>query len=460
MLPYLSSYKKGNGSEYLDVLGHQRHTKDLRRKSLKKRRRSIKFNANKQASVRITFPRTIDHIVTKLKSEGNFVKPKFTYSYSPKIPQVFSITDNPKATFSFINRLVAVLYHQTAFYINIDYCDCRQLDIDAQITMDVILRDFIQTYKNYEKHGLVKILGVNATNFSAPDLQKILVSVGTPQVLKGIEVKHPGVIVYPLCSRGRGLKTDDLSASQYKDVDTTSLVSYVIECLEHLGQKLTPTRRSNLCQVIGEILINAEEHSTVPFRHSVGYFEQKVVKGKKCGVFRLAIFNFGQTIYEKFRDRNCPTPNIVNRMKNFSKKYTKKGFFTRRKFEEECLWCLYALQQGVTTKVNFRSRGNGSIEFLENFLSLKGDMNNNDDISRLHILSGNTKIIFDGSYRIAQPRRDDSSLKILSFNSLNTLEEPPDKNFVKFVPNYFPGTMITAKILISSNDTVPISRAS
>lgn len=452
--------KKRNSSGYLDVLGYRRHTKHLRRRALKKRRQSTKFSTNKQISFKIIYPRTIGHIVTKLKSEGNFIKPKFTYCYSPKVPQVFSITDNPKATFSFINRLVAVLYHQTAFYIDIDYSNCRQLDIDAQITMDVILRDFIQTFKNYDKHGLVKISEINATNFSDPDIQKILVSVGTPQILKGIQVNYQGVITYPLCSRGRGRETGELSAQQYKDVDTTSLVSYVIKCLEHLGQKLTPTRRSNLCQVIGEILINAEEHSTVPFRHSVGYFEEKIIKGRKCGVFRLAIFNFGQTIYEKFRDRDCPTPDTVNRMKELSKKYTKKGFFTRRRFEEECLWCLYALQQGVTTKVNFRSRGNGSIEFLENFLSLKSDMNSNDDISRLHILSGNTKIIFDGSYQIAQIRRDGSPLKILSFNSLNTLEEPPDKNFVKFVPNYFPGTMITAKILISSDDIVPISQAS
>lgn len=42
--------------------------------------------------------------------------------------------------------------------------------------------------------------------------------------------------------------------------------------------------------------------------------------------------------------------------------------------------------------------------------------------------------------------------KFMTFNKTGNIEEKPDENYVKFVKNYFHGTMISAKILFNDGD--------
>ena len=81
-------------------------------------------------------------------------------------------------------------------------------------------------------------------------------------------------------------------------------------------------------------------------------------------------------------------------MTELSSKYTNRGWFKKAKFEEETLWTLYALQDGVTSMP--KKRGNGSIQYIENFFKLKGDMVH-DNISKLVIISGNTSNTYNSS---------------------------------------------------------------
>lgn len=208
-----------------------------------------------------------------------------------------------------------------------------------------------------------------------------------------------------------------------------------------------------MCTVIGEILINAEEHSTTKCRFSIGYFQELNNNGKHCGVFKLAILNFGKTIYETFSDPGCPNKEVVEKMKALSENYTKKGFFTFRKLEEETLWTLYALQEGVTSIAN-KKRGNGSIQFIESFFNMKEDKENCDKVSRMSILSGSTCITFNGEYKITEKEIDGDKFKFMTFNKSGNIEEKPDENFVKCVDNYFPGTIISAEILFNEGDFI------
>jgi hypothetical protein len=143
-------------------------------------------------------------------------------------------------------------------------------------------------------------------------------------------------------------------------------------------------------------------------------------------------------------------------MKNLSEQYTKNKFFVFKQFEEESLWTLYALQDGVTSIAPERyiKRGNGSIQFIESFFNIKGRMKEFDDVSRMTILSGNTNITFDGSYNITKGMIDDEEFKYMTFNESGKIEDKPDSKFVKFVDNYFPGTIISAKILFNEDDLI------
>ena len=185
----------------------------------------------------------------------------------------------------------------------------------------------------------------------------------------------------------------------------------------------------------------------------LGYFEEKEIDSVHVGVFQLVILNFGKTIYEKFKDPNCPNQDIVDKMKNLSHSYTQKNFLQKKKFEEETLWTLYALQEGVTSVPTnkYIKRGNGSIRFIESFFNIKGSQDV-DNISRLVIQSGCSNITFDGKYNIVEKQIGEESFKIMTFNNSGNIEDKPDNKYVQCVDNYFPGTFISAQILLNEDD--------
>ena len=78
----------------------------------------------------------------------------------------------------------------------------------------------------------------------------------------------------------------------------------------------------------------------------------------------------------------------------------------------------------------------------------------NDHLSFLTILSGNTRITFDGKYEIVEKQRgaDLKPFKMITFNESGEIEEKPDSDCVSFTNNFFPGTLITARICINFNN--------
>ena len=140
-------------------------------------------------------------------------------------------------------------------------------------------------------------------------------------------------------------------------------------------------------------------------------------------------------------------------MRALSKTYTEHGFFSSKEtFNEGDLWTLYALQDGVTSVIGQR-RGSGSVRFIDSFFNLKGD-NNVDNESEMNIISGNTRIRFDGTYRISKSERNGEVYSVMSFNNSGSLEERPDSTFVGYYSPYFPGTVISVKIKLDDNDII------
>lgn len=392
---------------------------------------------------------TIKYLAEKKESFSSIPKPTKESGYF-YIPETFSLYENNIESFNFLKRLFHTLYYQSAFSITIDYIKCIRIDIDASVCMDILLGEFITHYtmckrKNYP----VKIKEITPINFERENIKKILFSIGAFTSIKGFRINYPDIVSYPL----RFALINHPEASKQREIDITEMVDYVIDCMSKMNRQLTADAENNLFKVIGEVLINAEEHSSGDKRFAIGYFQESADNGEHIGIFNLAILNFGKTIYEKFSDPNCPNKSVVGEMKDLSSKYTKKGLFSKADFEEQTLWTLYALQEGVTSKAEWR-RGNGSIRFIDSFFSLKGD-NEKDNISYLSIVSGNTKIIFDGTYRLIDKvkGKQNKMFKMMTFNENGDIEAKPDNKFVTFVDNYFPGTIISAKICIKEINT-------
>lgn len=373
------------------------------------------------------------------------------------VPRHFSIVDNASESYRFIQTVLGILITQKQQKVDIDYERCEKADLSAQVLLDIILKDIISFYTKCERNSkttprVKKISGINVHN---ENVRKLLFSVGSPAIHSNRSINFKDIIPYKLCIHDREATGDPIKISEQKDVDTTHLVDYVLSCLDRMGKKLTPEKLDDLCIVISEILINAEEHSTTKYRFSIGYFHEMDENKKHYGMFHLVILNFGKTIYEKFKSPDCPNQTVVGKMESLSKDYTKRNLFYMKEFEEETLWTLYSLQEGVTSvaPVDYKKRGNGSIQFIESFFNIKGQNQNEDKFSRMAILSGNTSIIFNGKYEITE--RVDSNgdrFKYMTFNKTGKIEDKPDRDYVNYTGNYFPGTVISAKILFNEDD--------
>jgi hypothetical protein len=302
-----------------------------------------------------------------------------------------------------------------------------------------------------QKRNLFPLIG--HINLIDEKLKKLIFSVGSPVNLGVQQINYPDTVKYKLRVHNKSEERDVSKQMAQKELDTTEMADYVIECLAKMHKELTPDKLNDLCTVIGEILINAEEHSTLHHRFSIGYFKEENESGNHYGLFRLVILNFGKTIYEKFKSDDCPNQDIVTQMNNLSESYTKKSWLKKGEFEEESLWTLYALQEGVTSiSQESCKRGNGSIRFIESFFNIKGS-NEVDETSRMSIVSGKTRIIFDGKYCIStKTNNSGEQFKVMTFNDSGNIENKPDNECVLYSKNYFPGTMISAKILLNDDD--------
>ncbi len=378
------------------------------------------------------------------------------------IPNNFSILENERESYDTICTIFSALLFQGCKYVVLDYANCEHVDLTTQVLLDALLKDYIeftQKVRNASRSNMsVFTLNIAGKNINNERVKRLIFSVGTPDVFDLKTVNYSDVEKCSLCTHdASGVKNREKLMEQ-KDIDTSELALYVVRSLKRMHKKLTPTKREALCIVIGEILINAEEHSSTKYRYSIGYFQEEQIDGAHQGVFRLVIMNFGRTIYDTFKDPRCKNQQIVDKMKALSALYTQKSFFQRNSFEEETLWTLYSLQDGVTSvSPKLYRRGNGSLRFIENFFSLKGN-NSADNVSYLNISSGNTRIRFDGTYGIKTKKREDQSIyKVMTFNASGSFEEKPDSKFVSASKYFFPGTIISTKILLNDDDITIIN---
>lgn len=368
------------------------------------------------------------------------------------LPKCFSLIENSEESFEFLKKLLLTLHVNIVKKIILDYSVCERIDVDASICMDIILGEFIIYFKKCGRLGYsneINIKSIEPINFQDKEnIKKVLFSIGAYRNITGFKINYPDIIDFPVVISN----SKDKNVWGKSEVDLTNIVEYIKECLKRLNRELTIDAEKEFYKVIGEIMSNALEHSTMPFSYAIGFFQETHNDDEHFGIFNFSIFNFGDTIYQTFKNPECLNQKAVSEMNALSENFTQKGFFKSASFEEETLWTLYALQEGITCKP--KKRGNGSIQYIENFFKLKGDMLN-DSISSMVILSGNSKIVFDGTYQIIEKVKDNTNkkYKFITFNESGEINEEPNKKFVTFAPNFFPGTLISARILIKFDNT-------
>ena len=443
--------------------GYKRFLRQLKTKRRKKRKAQIICEENARYNRKNGVILSVDQLLSNTLSPSvsyllNCISSPLNYKLINnenintncyvEIPRHFSLIENPQESYSAIRKLIALSLYSNYPEIFIDYTKCNEFTLEAQVLLDLILKDIFKFYNRCRKKKCFKNYAKRITDRSTKgsSIRTMLFSVGSLAIHAKKQLEFSHVVPYNLCIHRS--EVDTIRQAEMKDIDTTTLSDYVDTCLSKMGRNLEDEQIDDLCTFIGEILINAEEHSSTRCRYSIGYFEEKEINGEKVGVFQLVIMNLGMSIYEKFKDENCPNPIIADKMKELSKQYTHKGFLRKKEFEEETLWTLYSLQDGVTSvsPQKYKNRGNGSLRFIESFYNLKGF--NPSKSSKMTLQSGKANIVFDGKYPVTESIVKGEKYRVLTFNNSGNIEDKPDNKYVKCSEFFFPGTFIHAYIYL------------
>lgn len=460
-------------SIFIQLKRYRRRLKSKKKKKIRNRRRLKEFEQDKiylmrgktirsfAAAFDTFMPSHFRHLISAKNSPLYYeVLDRLRYKKElvVKIPNCFSIIENPDTSYRCLRQIASAIFYQSCSGLWLDYSDCESCDLATQVFLDSILIDndkFIRNCSRARVDKYLKISSVGGRNIINVKLQQMINSVGSPVELINRNVKFSNIIPYRL-RHIDGAETRLQLRKGQKELDTTDLIQYVLDCLMRFNKLLSQNARQDLGNVIGEIISNAEEHSSLHNRYLIGYMDESRQSDSHYGMLNLVMMNSGNTIYEKFK---YPSPEeefnveCLCQMKSLSDKFKKKSLFRPNAFTEENLWTLYTLQGGVSSiPPTTRKRGNGTIEFIDSFFKLKGS-NDVDNVSCMSIISGNTRIDFDGTYRINKIQDSDGHLVgVMSFNHSGSLEEMPDPKYVYHIKNYFPGTIICAKLLINEDD--------
>jgi hypothetical protein len=262
-------------------------------------------------------------------------------------------------------------------------------------------------------------------------------------------------------------KKTPVAESSDAELTSTGLVDFFNSCLGMEGYRLRDEKARNLISLISEVLGNAEEHSGLEEKdgsaawYAIGYHRrsEKPGMGGQC---HIVLFNFGISIFESLA-RPDTSEDLKRQIRTLVSEHSEKGFFSRmedvvwegilrqrrRIWQEDALWTLYALQEGVSRfrgQPDGEDRGNGTVQVIEFFTDLASGA------PRMVLVSGRTWILFDGTYRLSNKMRDGGSRKVIAFNSNNDLMEPPNHNFVRTLDREFPGTLVSLRFGLRSED--------
>lgn len=222
------------------------------------------------------------------------------------------------------------------------------------------------------------------------------------------------------------------------------------EATEELS--LTKSGKSRFANIFGELLDNAERHSSATAGDgtwSTAAFmarrEENDVEVYRC---HMAFLSLGRTIAEGLE---TAPQSVKNQIDEYRTKHSSSGI------SPETLATLVALQDGVTRDADAEANGRGGVglqEVLE-LINIIGVTNSEGKEPKMTIVSGHSCIQARKPY-LQGVRSGLDERRLLWFNEQNSPEMPPDKDFVFDLTTNFPGTIIGLTFVLSKGDLLAV----
>jgi hypothetical protein len=361
-------------------------------------------------------------------------------------PSTFSMIEDAEGTLTALGRLASQLHQTKVRRVNIDMSAVKSYDLGANALLDILVEEVNTNAKHTKRR--IRWSG----KYPADAVQRRLVrSLG---VIKFLEVSHEytppneAAKIESFHDRSKHY----LRAARPNDTDkksrtTQKFADHINNCLHRVNKTLTPVARKKLCDYVGEILDNAEEHALMFDWTIQGYLDTSAPNVSIC---ELVILNFGRSIAESLTalEKDCYTRLTVQ---PYIEAHSKNSLFSPG-WAVDDLMTLIALQGSVSSK-NFKetdTRGNGTVDvisFFEKVANECRDEGSDKSNARMLLISGSTSILFDGTYKMVTVSERPG---IIAFNAENDLRSRPDPSYIKHLSKKpFPGTMLSIKFPLS-----------
>lgn len=370
-----------------------------------------------------------------------------TISEKIDIPRDFSFCSNYKGSIEIIKDFVASVFMNIGKEITLDFSNCHAVDYPALFVLQIIRLEFLTELNKLDKKlsVLSSKVQMRVTNSTSQNVNKMLLMAG---LIPQASLKAEGLMPIDTIGFLKGSKSQKHYTENRKGLIATKIVNYINNCLSHHDYKLQQEGTNELGGLISEILNNAEDHSPQnTYFASANFLRESKIKpdDSVVGEINLTFMNFGYSIFEGLeasKEQNGDMYNQLDQVYNNVKDISKKTAFTK-----ENLFTLYSLQEGVSRlKYTDESRGSGTVRFITSFFSF-GDYE--DDVKNYHpslsIISGSTQLICDNKYKPI----DKDGVFVLSLNTENSLNLPPNGQNLTTLKHSFPGTLFSIKIYLN-----------
>lgn len=365
------------------------------------------------------------------------------------IPKELSFVSNFELTIKFFKDLHNSLY-KTNHDIVLDFEKCISLNVGTATYLKIMLDEYYFFRKKYNDSNYSNIVKeVTVERSKTTKTNKMLYALRIGNVFDNDDDDELRDSSYlPL-----GLKTISKLRSGYKENKKGKICkevnSFINGSLEGIGIEFDPIGRKLIDNLLSEILGNAEDHSILS-NYYVNGVSFKEDKDKSYIEFNLVIMNFGFSIYEGFQETKEKNVDVIEMMDRYYNNYMEllNGIHDKN-YTKESLYTLLALQQGISRiKYKDKSRGNGTMNFIKAFMELgQYGVEGEKFESKLNVISGHTVIECSKKYRPYKVK--DSDIFHLSLNHERDLKKLPCRSSIFTKEEYFPGTILQAKIYMS-----------
>lgn len=386
------------------------------------------INTFDQKKSRIRFP-----VISSFNDKASF-----------SIPSIFSVSENPENVIRFIWQFYDIINHKSIKNIELDYSCCNNLGLSASVILNVIA-----TVVDDFSRSINKSLVWSVT----PSNEKYVRDI----VRVGDLPHHTENKLYSNDQTG-DIKHFSLTRGSHDPqkkkagIVATELTNYFDKCLHTQKFMLNDFGKSLFSDMLGEVITNCEIHGgNNSMWYTQGYY--KIIDKSNIGEMQLVFLSIGDSIYEGLKnDVKAETKKKLEHIVKMQSQYITETW------NEETIYTVLALQEGIsrlrTDKIQgYEFRGSGTVNLIERFYTIGGTKYTNVE-PKMTIVSGHTHIQFSDKYRLKKQKFNDDPIfgntncRIIAFNSTNDIYKPADPNYVKYMDEYFPGTIISLKFYL------------